>query len=423
MSNSDQFIFLPEYGEIIKAIKENPVVYVSGAAGTGKSTFIKYIRSKVKSSMLLAPTGIAALNIKGKTIHSAFKLPPTFITPADIKMQNLTTRQYIKSCNLIIIDEISMVSSNLLDAVDEFLQLNTNSKRPFGGIHILLVGDLFQLPPIIGDKVKSIYNEYYQSPMFFDSYSIQNLIKENKFKAVRLNRVMRQNDLEFINILNNIRTGNNIEDVIDTLNQKVKISNNIPDNYVQITPYNDVSDNTNRKKLDEIKSIPKTYYGIINGNFNQKNFPVPQSITLKVGAQVMVCKNINKDIVNGTVGKVLELNDDSITIQVNSQKVTISKVAWEEYSYNKVGDTYKAVVTGSYYQLPIKLAWSMTIHKVQSATIKNLYIDLDRGAFAPGMLYVALSRAVSLDGLILSANISYDDVIVDQRSIDFYKTF
>ena len=418
------FIVLPEYKKTINSIINNPVTFLSGPAGSGKSTFIRYIRSKIENSILMAPTGIAAINIKGRTIHSVLKIPPKFIISEDIRRLNADERKFLKATSLIIIDETSMVSSNLMDAIDESLRKNTGVDKPFGGIHILLVGDLFQLPPIVGNDIEKIYYEFYDSPMFYDSSIIKSLIESKQFEFIRLNNVLRQKDNHFIDILNNIRIGNKVNESIDLLNSLVDYKPIAPKGYVQITPYNEVSEVTNNRNLVAIDSPLKTYFGKVCGKFNQKNFPVPQSLSLKVGAQVMITKNLSPSIVNGTVGTVKKLCEDHIYVYTNDEDdVKIEFVKWEEQGHSMVDGKYKSSVIGTYSQLPIKLAWSMTIHKVQSATIQKLYIDMDKGAFAPGMLYVALSRAVSLDGLILSKPLLYDDVIVDSSVLDFYNRF
>lgn len=418
------FIVLPEYKKAINSIINNPVTFLSGPAGSGKSTFIRYIRSKIENSILMAPTGIAAINIKGRTIHSVLKIPPKFIISEDIRRLNADERKFLKATSLIIIDETSMVSSNLMDAIDESLRKNTGVDKPFGGIHILLVGDLFQLPPIVGNDIEKIYYEFYDSPMFYDSSIIKSLIESKQFEFIRLNNVLRQKDNHFIDILNNIRVGNKVNASIDLLNSLVDYKKVAPKGYVQITPYNEVSEVTNNRNLAAIDSPLKTYFGKVCGKFNSNNFPVPQSLSLKVGAQVMITKNLSKSVVNGTVGTIKKLCEDHIYVYTNDgDDVKIEFVTWEERGYSIEDGKYKSSIVGTYSQLPIKLAWSMTIHKVQSATIQKLYIDMDKGAFAPGMLYVALSRAVSLDGLILSKPLLYDDVIVDSSVLDFYNRF
>lgn len=412
------FVMLPEYKEVIASLKTNPLTFVSGSAGTGKSTLINYIRSKVDKCLLLAPTGIAALNIGGKTIHSVCKFPPHFIKESDIKSLSTVHRAYFTQINLLILDEISMASSNLIDSLNIFLQKNRGIFEPFGGVHVMFVGDLFQLPPIVNDDYS---NSNYDSEYFFDSHIVKYLIQQNKFKMVKLNKVLRQSDDMFVTILNNIRTGKNISNTVNVLNKLVKVSDEMPDGYIQITPYNDISDVTNKRKLESIDSQIKTYFGKVN-NFNLKNCTVPQVLSLKIGAQVMLSKNLpSKGLVNGQHGKVVNLNESSVVVKFNNGDVhEIEESIWEEKSLpNAEG---KITTTGTFLQIPLKLSWSITIHKVQSTTIDKLYIDMDRGAFAPGMLYVALSRARSLNGLIVSKYIDETDIIVDQRCINFYNT-
>lgn len=414
------FVLLPEYKEAIKSIINNPVTFVSGPAGSGKSTFIRYIQGKIKNSILVAPTGIAAINIGGRTIHSFFKIPAKFVMEGDIKRLDPETQAFLRMTSLIIIDEISMVSSNLMDALDSSLQKNLGNDKPFGGIHILLVGDLFQLPPVVNDLTENIFYDYYDSPMFFDSYIIQNIMKEGKMGTVKLKQVMRQKDNKFVDILNNIRMGIDLEDSIDELNLLVNYNDQSPKGYVQITPYKEVSDLTNDKKLKQIDSQVKTYFGDITGNFSIKNCPVNQTLMLKVGAQVMISKNLSDNIVNGTVGQIKELHDDHVIVDVNGANIEIYRSKWEEYGYSKVKSGYESNIIGSFTQIPLKLAWSLTIHKVQSATIEKLHIDMNKGAFAPGMLYVALSRAVSIQGLSTTKPFDSDDVMIDPHVLNFY---
>lgn len=423
---SNKFVVFPEYKEAIRSITKYSVTYLNGGAGSGKSTFIKYIQKLVPNSLLLAPTGIAAVNIKGRTIHSFFKYPPSFLTESDIVRPKADVCQFLRHTNLIIIDEISMVSSNVLDAVDTSLQMAMNNSKPFGGIPILMVGDLFQLSPIVGNNVSRIYYEFYDSEYFFDSNVIKTLIENDDFNIVTLKKVMRQNDSTFVDALNAIRTDTNSGVAVNTINEHCQFQDVAPDEYVQITPYNDLSNATNNRKLNELDAKPKTYFGRIDGKFNIKNCPVDQTLTLKVGAQVMICKNISREIANGTVGKITELHDDHIMVYVYSTKenVKIERVTWDEFGLFKNADgKYQNASIGSFTQLPIKLAWSMTIHKSQSTTIEKLFIDFGKGAFATGMAYVALSRATSLDTLVLSKPLEYEDVMVDVRVVDFYKKF
>jgi ATP-dependent exoDNAse (exonuclease V) alpha subunit len=416
------FVKLPEYDEAIQSILKNQVTYLSGSAGTGKSTFIKYIKSKVSKHLLLAPTGIAALNIGGKTIHSTFKFPAKFIFESDIKKLNVEYQAFISQISLIIIDEVSMVSANLIDAVDIFLRKNLGKDVPFGGIKILLVGDLFQLPPVVQNNVEHIYRDYYKTNFFFSSNIIKDLIKKNLFKMVELKSVMRQKgDDLFISILQNIRVGSNISDSIDILNEYATINKELLDGYLHITPYKDVCNYLNSSKLDSINSQGKSYFSYINGDIIPSNFPVDEVIQLKIGAQVMIIKNMpDQNIINGSIGKVTFLGQDNVIVDVNGTNIVLKYNKWSEYRYKKVNGVFTSTLSGEFQQIPLRLAWSMTIHKVQSASIDKLHIDMDRGAFESGMLYVALSRARSINGLSLSKPLKYDDVIVNQDVLNFY---
>lgn len=425
-------VVFDEYQDAIKSITTNSVTFVSGSAGSGKSTFIHYICNLVKNTMLLAPTGLAAVNIGGRTIHSVFKFPPTFLTESDIRRMKSEMCNYLRSTNLIIIDEVSMVSSNLLDAVDSTLRLSMGVDAPFGGIPLLIVGDLCQLAPIVGNDrvVIEAYMELYDSEYFFDSNVMHEIIEKNDFKLIMLKKVMRQKDDAFVKILSAIRTDKKSNVAIDILNKVCRFEHVSPDEYVQITPYNEISNNTNNRKLMAIDSELKTYYGMVEGAFNKNNFPVDQTLKLKVGAQIMVCKNLSPTIVNGSIGVVKSMESNYIIVDLfdGQTNVKIEPAKWDEFgltkSYSNDGrGQYTNGITGTYKQLPIKLAWSMTIHKCQGATIENLYIDMSKGAFATGMLYVALSRATNLKTLVLSKPLQYEDVLVDDRVLEFYNKF
>lgn len=428
----EEVVVFDEYKEAIQSILTNSVTFVSGEAGSGKSTFIHYIRNLVENSLLLAPTGLAAVNIGGRTIHSFFKFPPSFLTESDIMRLKADVCKYLRSTNLIIFDEISMVSSNLIDAVDSSLRLSMNVDAPFGGIPVLIVGDLCQLSPIVGNDrvVIEAYMELYDSEYFFDSNVMKEVIKKDDFNLIMLKKVMRQKDTRFVKVLSAIRRDHKSNIAIDILNKVCKFAHVVPDEYVQITPYNEVSNATNNRKLAAIDSELQTFYGMVEGKFNKNNFPVDQTLKLKVGAQIMVCKNLSPTIVNGSIGIVKEMFKSYIIVDLyDGQKdVKIETAKWDEFgltkSYDGSGDgKYSNGIVGSYRQLPIKLAWSMTIHKSQGATIQNLYIDMSKGAFATGMLYVALSRATTIDKLILSKPLEYEDVMVDDRVVNFYKSF
>lgn len=413
------------YKKALSAITKKQITVLMGAGGTGKSTLIKYIMSKLDGVLLLAPTGISALNIGAVTIHSFFKLPPKHLFENDLKRVTGTKYDLLRKTNLIIIDETSMVSSNVLDSIDSILKKTFNNDKSFGGIKVLLVGDCFQLPPIVKDI--QFYNQFYDSEMFYDSDVIRNSISDDECNIVSLTEVYRQKNPLFVSLLNCIRIGKNLDVVIDALNNRIKITKDIPQGYIQITPYNSTADITNKKNLDNINANAKTYFGVVRDKFNEKNIPIAKTLILKVGCQVMLCKNMN-DIgkVNGSVGIVTKLNEKSVMVMFDGEDISheIEFTSWEEYGYtrNSKGE-FKSDVIGTYTQIPLKLAWALTIHKVQSCTIEKLYIDMDKGAFAHGMLYVALSRAVNLESLLLSKKLTKSDVIIDQGIIDFYQKY
>lgn len=415
-----------EYKQILKSIRDNQITFCSGSAGTGKSTFIRYLKTILPKALCCAPTGVAALNIGGKTIHYTFKLPAKYIMPADIKYMPADYVSFIKSSGLIIIDEISMVSSNVLDSVDISLRKSMKTNVPFGGMKILLIGDLFQLPPVVTNSTLEITNSQYDSQYFFDANCIKSAINNKKFGMIQLTKVKRQNDEFFIDILQNVRTNKNIEDTIDILNSSCEINPHYDGskNILHITPYRATSALINDTQLQSIDSPSKSYFGLIDGIINESNFPVEQVITLKVGAKVMTLENDKFGrYVNGTICTVTKLNKESINVDIDGLDVEINLRSWPEYRYKKVDGAYKSSLVGVFRQLPIKLSWSVTIHKVQGNTLSNVYIDLDKGSFAHGMTYVALSRCKTLEGIILSRKVTKEDIILDNRIIEFYSKF
>lgn len=420
-----QIEVLDEYKKIEKMIHEKvPVIFVTGGGGTGKSTFIRYITNRFSGKVLKsAPTGIAALNIEGKTVHSLFRMAPKFITSDDVEVLPAHQIKIYNNSDIFIIDEISMVTSNMLDAVNIFLQKNLRSKKPFGGKTVILVGDMFQLPPIVGNNVSDIYYKFYDTAYFFGSKVMQ----EVNFEFVELNKVRRQNDELFIDVLNNIRVGTNIEESIKILNERCEMLDEPRDGAVVLSPRNSEVDVRNNTELRRIRGVEEiSYTGVVSGKFKNDRLPSPVFLDLKVGAQVQFTQN-NPDIgvVNGTVGKVLELHDDYVIVKILSSKdiVTVKRAIWEEYDY-KFDDYKKSVVSlvsGTYEQIPLKLAWASTIHKSQGNTLDQVHIDLGAGCFATGQLYVALSRCRTLNGITLSRKITVDDVQVDHSIVSFYE--
>ena len=373
---------LDEYKQVDELVKgKAPLIFVTGGGGTGKSTFIKWLSDKYYGRVIkCAPTGIAALNISGKTIHSVFRLPPKFITKEDIKVLPSNQAKVIFNTDVIIIDEISMVTSNMLDAVDLFLQANMRSKKPFGGKTVIIVGDMFQLPPIVGTNVSDVYFKMYDTAYFIGA----NVMKQVDFEFIELQKVRRQKDDVFIDILSNIRTGQNIKDSIDLLNDRCRILIEPEPGSVVLSPRNNEVEARNNSELKRIRNVKEfSYDGTISGEFKNDRLPSPFFLDLKVGAQVSFTANLKEGIVNGTVGKVVGLYDDKVQVQVlsTSEIVTVEKYTWEEFTYkfNEYKKQVESKPCGTYEQIPLKLAWASTIHKCVS---KDTLVETPKGKVA-----------------------------------------
>lgn len=415
---------LDEYKQIEKMVIDNvPLIFVSGGAGTGKSVCIDYLSKRFSGQVLkAAPTGVAALNIDGKTVHSLFRLPPKFITEDDITVLPAKQAKVYSQSKLIIIDEISMVTSNILDAVDVFMRKNTRNKAPFGGKTVVIVGDLFQLQSVVGTNLSESYYQIYDTAYFFGA-KVMNKIK---FEFIELKKVRRQNNADFINILSDLRVGKNIQTHIDKLNEVCSIQNDPKDGSVTLSPRNKEVDARNELELRKIRGVAEeSYVGEVTGEFKSDRYPSPYFLDLKIGAQVQFTQNNQKlDVVNGSIGKVIELGQDYVQVKMTSdgRNVIVERAEWEEFSY-RYDEAKRAIVSrvsGAYKQFPLKLAWSSTIHKSQGTSLDKVHIDLGAGCFTSGQLYVALSRCRTLEGITLSRKLDYDDIQVDESIISFY---
>lgn len=410
---------LPEYTKVKELLESGTkLILVSGGAGTGKSTFIRWIREEFEGSVLVvAPTGIAALTIGGQTIHSLCSFPPAWILPSDIRRKS---KSPAAKADILVIDEVSMVNANLLDSVDAFLRLNRKSERPFGGISVVLVGDLFQLPPIVTKETQSLFNEEYNSPRFFAARSVQNL----PFEDVELTHTFRQSDPEFVRILARLRQGVALSAAVNDLNKGASILPNGRDKAVWLCPRNADVDRINSTRLDRLPGSSRTYEASKGGDYKSNPLPVPAHLTLKVGAQVVMANNTS-EWVNGSIATVAELLPDRIRIRLSkSNKVhDVVKHKWEQYEYvvNEESGLIERVVTGTYTQIPANLAWAMTIHKSQGLTLDDVHLDLGAGAFATGQTYVALSRCTQLANLSMSRPLEERDVLVDTEASAFYE--
>lgn len=406
----------------------NASLFVTGKAGTGKTTFIKGIQKLIKKNFLvLAPTGIAAMNVGGQTIHSFFGLLFEAIGSGTKLEVSREKRDVLKYTDTIIIDEASMVRCDWVDSIDRFLRSLMETHLPFGGKQVVFVGDLFQLPPVVkyGSADYEMLCDMYGSgtPYFYKA----NVIKRMNLPKIEFQKVYRQKDSRFLEILDRMRLGENTCEDLDMLNQQVSSNDKVGDFAVILTAYVKMADGINEKKLDDIDSNEFCYKGDIEGDFRIWDTPVPMELRLKVGAQVIFCRNdFGLGLVNGTIAKVVELSDEHIKVVLdNGKEINVEKMRWEkrESVYNKETKKVETEITGSFTQYPLKLAWAITIHKSQGMTFDRMHFDLTRGTFAPGQAYVAISRMRSLDGLTLSNKIRHNHILQNTEIKAFANSF
>ncbi len=401
-----------------------PVVFVTGNAGTGKSTLIHYLRSVLdKRLVVVAPTGVAALNAGGVTIHSFFHFPPKIHEEKDIK--HVYDRKLYQKLDLLIIDEVSMVRSDLMDSVDKFLRKNRSNSTPFGGVQLLLVGDLFQLPPVVTKQEWGVLKaKGYGSPYFFSSFSLQ----ETSLVPLELTSVYRQEDREFIDLLNRIRIGDDLDFVTAEMNRHC-FQQNASRTDITLTCTNSRADQINREELRRLESMEYLFRGRIEGQFSLEHdrLPSPMDLRLKACARVMFTKNDEqRRWVNGTIGVVREIDQGEIRVELLSDSsgmvCDVFPAVWEtfKYSYDPEEDRIVSSKVGQYTQYPLMLAWAVTIHKSQGKTLDNVLVDLGSGAFASGQVYVALSRCRSMKGIRLARPIRKADVKCDPMIRRFY---
>jgi len=406
--------------------------FITGKAGTGKSTFIQYFASKTKKKLLMcAFTGIAAINIKGQTIHSFFRFPTQALLPEDDEIKKFDKKsdryKIIQETQAIVIDEVSMLRSDILEAIDYSLRKNGgNPNKVFGGKQILFVGDIFQLPPVTDetDEVDNlIFTEIYKSKYFFDAPAYKKL-NPGYFEFKKSYR--QDKDTEFVEILDSIRICEKNENILAKLNRRYYPSY-IPKNdefVITLASSNSIANSENIRRLEELVYTTFEFEADITGEFKESRYPTNKLLKLKKNSQVIFVKNdITKNWVNGTIAKIEFISDNILEIRLQNGSIhKLEKITWENRAYKYSNGKIVSELKGTFTQFPIKLAWAITIHKSQGLTFEKVAIDLGNGAFVNGQLYTALSRCKSLNGIALKKLITPKDIITDDRIIAFHET-
>ena len=401
-------------------------IFLTGKAGTGKTTFLRTLKEhSSKRSVIVAPTGVAAINAGGMTIHSFFQLPLSpFVPDTSIKNRfdySKEKRKIMRTLDLLIIDEISMVRADLLDAIDSVLRRFREHDKPFGGVQLLMIGDLQQLTPVVTPEEENVLQRYYDTPYFFGSKALRSI----SYVTIELTHVYRQQDSTFITLLNNIREGKATAADLQRLNERYS-STFLPEagsDYIRLTTHNRMAESYNEDQLRNLPSRACSFRAETDGNFPEYSYPADLNLTLKVGAQVMFIRNDNNGrYYNGRIGHVTYVDNEKILVLCpgDEDAIEVEVETWEntKYTLNEKTKQIEAEVQGTFKQYPLRLAWAITIHKSQGLTFEHAIIDA-QASFASGQVYVALSRCKTLEGLVLASPIGNAAIINDSRVSDY----
>ena len=421
--------FNAEFQRAFTLMEETPQnILITGRAGTGKSTLLTYFRNSTKKRVvILAPTGVAAVNVEGQTIHSFFHFKPN-VTPAAIKRKKKAEKDkptLYKKLTTIVIDEVSMVRADLLDCIDKFLRFNgPHEKQPFGGVQMIFIGDLYQLPPVVSSAERDIFRSHYPTPYFFSAKVFDQLPVE----YVELEKVYRQKDDEFVRLLNTIRNRSVTDDDLAQFNKRCDPLFEAPPGafYLSLTSTNALADAINEKCLAELPGKVWKAAGQIEGDFGREYLPTAVDLKLKKDAQIMLLNNDSYgQWINGTIGKIRKFEpddegDDVIVADLdNGDTARIIPYTWKIYRFFLKNDELRSEEVGSFRQYPVRLAFAVTIHKSQGKTFENVVIDVGRGTFAHGQMYVALSRCTTLDGIVLKQPLKKSHILMDWQVVKF----